>query len=109
MGKDKRKDARVELNVEASYKFMGNIGKCTIVDISRTGVGLRVKQILDKGDILDLSFNLPNGTLIECKVEVKFEKTRIIGCVFVDIDQSTQERVDRVIDRQTNSRLRKLF
>ncbi|MGB9621358.1 MAG: PilZ domain-containing protein [Brevinematia bacterium] len=54
----KLRATRIPVNIEAIYEFKGVKGKCTILDISETGMRLEVKQILVPGDILKVTFNI---------------------------------------------------
>lgn len=53
---NKLRAARVPVNIDAVYEFKGIKGKCTIIDISETGMRIEVKQIFIPGDIIKVTF-----------------------------------------------------
>lgn len=52
----KLRATRIPVNIDAVYEFKGIKGKCTIIDISETGMKVEVKQIFVPGDILKITF-----------------------------------------------------
>lgn len=52
----KLRATRVPVNIEAIYEFRGNKGKCTILDISETGMRIEVRQVFVPGDIIKVVF-----------------------------------------------------
>ncbi len=84
-----RKDQRYPLRIPCTYLM--EKGKCpaTINDISRQGCGLLVRDPLEKGELLYLTFTLPTGVQVvaiaaEIRSVTKKEEEYQLGMFFPD-------------------------
>lgn len=106
---NKRQNFRANLNVDGEYSLNGSQGKCTIIDISNTGIGLKVPQFLTEGDILDIYFEIPDYGKVNCKVNVVFMKGTKVGANFTSIDERSKSIINSYIDKFASTNLRKFF
>ncbi|MCX8096256.1 MAG: PilZ domain-containing protein [Spirochaetes bacterium] len=53
---NKIRASRIPVSIEAVYEFRGFKDRCTIIDISETGMRLEVRQILLPGDVIKVTF-----------------------------------------------------
>ena len=92
-----RKAYRKEIKLGGEFTLLTDrhtIGRMTVVNISKTGVGFQVLAggYLKEGDVLQIKFNLDDkhNSMIEKKVVVRLIKDKYIGCEFVE--QNTQDK-----------------
>ncbi len=83
--------------------------RCTVLDISNNGIGLKVPQFLTEGDILDIKFEIPEYGEIKAKVNVVFMKGTKVGCNFVSVDDHSRKIINTYIDKYASTNLRKFF
>jgi len=106
---NKRQNFRASVNIDGEYILSGSKSRCTILDVSNTGIGIKVPQYLTDGDILDVNFEIPEFGTISCKVNVVFMKGTKIGANFVSIDDASKRILNNYIDRYASTNLRKFF
>ncbi len=89
-----RKDARLQLDIEAEYWLDGisRIIPCRVVDISALGMCIQIKAFMAVGDKLSTKFELGNKILrLKCKVAHVYGKSA--GLQFIDISNEDQEYI----------------
>jgi c-di-GMP-binding flagellar brake protein YcgR len=106
---NKRENFRANLNIEAQYSLDDTQSKCTVLDISNTGMGLKVPQFLTEGDVLTVYFEIPEYGRVKAKVNVVFMKGTKVGCNFISIDDQSRQVINRYIDKFASKNLRKFF
>ncbi len=106
---NKRDNFRANINVEGTYTLESSQSRCTVLDISNTGIGLKVPQFLTEGDILDLTFDIPEYGKVAAKVNVVFMKGTKVGCNFVSINDESRQIINKYIDKFASTNLRKFF
>lgn len=109
MKQNKRQNFRANLNVDGEYLLNNARGKCSVLDLSITGVGIKVNQFLTEGDILDLFFNIPDYGEVKVKVCVVFMKGTKVGANFISIDERSRSIITAYIEKYASTNLRKFF
>lgn len=98
--------SRVPVNIEAVYEFKRMKGRCTILDISETGMKVEVRQIFVPGDIIKIVFPIVyegKPFTIEAWCIVRNSSGNEIG---VEYDELSNENKRRLIAYVENLLLR---
>ena len=92
-----RKAYRKEIKLVGDYAILPDrftVGRITVVNISKTGIGFQVLGgvYMKEGDMLQVKFNLDDvhNSLMEKKVIVRLIRDKYIGCEFAE--QNTQDK-----------------
>jgi hypothetical protein len=71
MARERRRYYRVEVALAVTCDFgNGSPQKVTATNLSETGLAVRAAYKLTQGAPVRLTFNLPNGTPMDCRAEV---------------------------------------
>jgi uncharacterized protein (TIGR02266 family) len=83
---EKRQAGRAPLLIEVKYEGPGVRAETRISDISETGVFIDAMTPIPVGAVLKLTFNLPNGRVIEVEGRVAHTQPRIgMGVEFTNL------------------------
>ncbi len=105
-----REGFRVPLhNVTGEYSHKGVVDKCEVVDISFSGVGLRITHIMTEGDIIDIRFMLENIGKIYCKGKVVSVRGGRIGVNFLELPDKSEQNIHKYIENYTNANINKML
>jgi len=108
-----RRAYRVTLNVAVEGKFNNKPFLHRTEDISATGMLIKAKNILVRGDRISFSFYLPGGMRVSARGEVERivkhtsdPDTCLYGIKFIDLDPPTRAAIDSFVARElTNKNL----
>lgn len=87
---------RIPVNIDAVYEFKDIKGRCTILDISESGMKLEVKQIFVPGDTLKVTFNITfqqKPYTIEAWCIVRNSSGNEIGVEFDELSNENKKRL----------------
>jgi len=84
MNKIRRRDHRIRVNFDFKYSFNNKQSKCSIVDISERGMLLKIPQILDIGDIINLIFEDNSIGEVTIEARVIHKNNNYIGVNFIE-------------------------
>lgn len=105
-----REGFRVPLHsVTGEYAFRGVVDRCEVVDISFSGIGLKVNNIVTENDVLDVRFRLEKDVRIYCKGKVVNVRGGRVGLNFIEIPPKAKKSIDKYIENYTNSNIGKLM
>ena len=92
IGNALRKDARLQVDIEAEYRIEGvkkNI-PCRVIDISTFGLGIQIKAFMASGDKLAIMLTLGEEKMeLPCEVVHVYGKS--IGLKYSSVSEKDQE------------------
>lgn len=71
-----RREKRLRIPIDCLLRFQGKTIKCHIRDLSRGGTFVVTDDLREPGSVVQISFILPDGTLIECSGRVAWQNSR---------------------------------
>ena len=107
---DKKENSRGGLrvpvqNIIGEYSYKGTVDKCEIVDVSFTGIGIKVSHIIAENDVLDIRFDLEKNTRIYCKGKVVSVRGGRVGIHFLEISEKAKKNISKYIETYTNTKI----
>lgn len=94
---NKRQIVRVPVNKTGYIFNRGTSEKCTVLDISMEGIGLKVKSIYDEADKIEIFFNLEEDIDIRAKINVTFANGSRLGGKISDLADSHKNEIKKYI------------
>lgn len=107
---EKKENSRGGLRVPVQsiigeYSYKGTVDKCEIVDVSFTGIGIKVTHIIAESDILDIRFDLEKNVRIYCKGKVVSVRGGRVGIHFLEISEKAKKSIAKYIENYTNTKI----
>ena len=94
---EKRQTGRAALMLEVKYEGPGVRAETRISDISETGVFIDAMTPIPVGEVLRLTFTLPNGRLIEVDGRVAHSQPRIgMGVEFINLKPEDAQSISEI-------------
>jgi hypothetical protein len=84
MAKLRRLYPRTKVNFDLTYSFNNKKSKCTILDISETGMLLKIPQILDVDDEIILNFDYKINNINSLKARIVHINNNYVGICILD-------------------------
>lgn len=88
---------RVMVGIEATYTFQGTTNKCEITDLSKSGLQIRTKQILDVGDLLRIDLFLDNEKTVFFTTVKNISSDTFYGLQIEEISNESQEKLSKFL------------
>jgi c-di-GMP-binding flagellar brake protein YcgR len=105
-----REGLRVPLhNVSGQFADKGEVFPCEVVDISFSGVGLKVNNILPEGETIDIRFSLEGYGKVYCKAKVVSARGGRIGVNFINIPEKSKKHIQKFIENFTNENINQII
>lgn len=92
-------------SIIGEYSYKGTVDKCEIIDISFTGLGIKVTHIIADNDILDIRFDLEKNVRIYCKGKVVSVRGGRVGVHFLEISEKAKKNIARFIENYTSTQI----
>jgi hypothetical protein len=99
----KNRRANFRLSVDITTAVRGadrNLGAASIVNLSETGLCVRVEKPVEMGEILSFYFRLPEGTRMDVSGAVRWTKDGRAGVQFTRIEQKEQLALREWLEKQ---------
>ena len=68
-----RREKRLEIRIDCLLRVCDETIKCHILNLSKGGVFVATDDLKEAGGVVQISFTLPDGTLIECSGRVAWQ------------------------------------
>lgn len=87
---------RIVVNIKATYSLRGCQGEGHIVDISTGGLGIEVKQIFVIGDLVRVTFRIPNSHNDEVDFWgiVRNVSGNVVGLMYEELSKENMDKID---------------
>lgn len=92
-------------NLSGEYAYKGMVDTCEIMDISFTGVGIKVNHIVAESDLIDLRFDIEKNVRVYSKGKVVSVRGGRVGVQFIEISEKAKKLVAKYIETFTNSKI----
>jgi ribosomal protein L35AE/L33A len=100
LSKQKRKSARIRVNLPATYQ-LGKVPaqfECVIIDIGTGGIAIQAKTLFYKGDELTLRFKIDSNAMV-----IQGKVLRTTGKNIIVVYDNIPERERNIIQKQIDS------
>lgn len=114
MEDDKKDNSRAGFRVPLTgvigeYSHKGTVDKCEIMDLSFSGLGIKINHIITEGDVIDIRFYIDKHNKIYCKAKVVSSRGGRVGISFLEIPEKSKRSIHKFIEDYTNSNINKLL
>ena len=92
-------------NISGEYAYKGLADTCEIMDVSFTGVGIKVNHIVAQADLIDIRFELEKNNRIYCKGKVVSVRGGRVGIQFMEISEKAKKSIARYIETYTSTKI----
>ena len=106
----KNRRANFRLSVDITTAVRGadrDLGAASIVNLSETGLCVRVAKPVENGEILSFYFRLPEGTRMDVSATVRWTKDGRAGVQFTRIEPKEQLALREWLEQQSTAQLLK--